>query len=59
MLNTAPRPSVQATVVEADALTEADRWLILTVLTAGPLELPTDLPDLSPLFEGLAASRSE
>jgi len=54
LLDTADRPSVQATIAEADALTGADRWLILTLLTADPVELPTDLPDLSPLLEALA-----
>jgi hypothetical protein len=54
LLDTTDRPSVQAS--DADALTDADRWLILTVLTAEPVELPTDLPDLSPLLEALATS---
>jgi hypothetical protein len=56
LLDTTDRLSVQVTTAEADALTDADRWLILTVLTADPVELPTDLPDLSPLLEALATS---
>jgi hypothetical protein len=55
LLHTAQRPSVQATTAEPDVLTETDRWLILTLLTADPITLPTDVPDLSGLFDGLTS----
>ncbi|HEV8637343.1 MAG TPA: hypothetical protein VG370_24240 [Chloroflexota bacterium] len=58
LLKTAPNPCVHAATVEADELTEADRWLILTLLAADPIELPTDVPDLSPLLAGLEAAES-
>ena len=55
LLDTAPSPTVPAEPIAAEGLSEADRWLILTVLTADPVELPTDLPDLSELVDLLGA----
>jgi hypothetical protein len=46
-------PSLPRSNDEPEVLSPADRRLIARVVDAGPLALPTDCPDLSPLLERL------